>query len=377
MKKAEHFSMVAKTFAGLEEVLSSELTALGATDVKILKRAVAFSGDTRLMYTANYALRTALRVLKPIANFRVDHPAGLYRKVSEIDWYQIFNLHRTFTIDAFSTGDYFKNSHFVAQKTKDAIVDQFRDKYGQRPDVGKQEADVWINVHITDTECIISLDSSGESLHRRGYRKSQHQAPLNEVLAAGLIKLAGWDSQSILVDPMCGSGTILTEAAMMSRNIAPGYFRKEFSFFNWKDFDSTLWEDIKSNWQVTHFSGKAKLFGSDISEENIAMAQENALLAGLKRDIRFKVKDFNDLETVKGPGMVITNPPYGERLESEDLKGLYSQFGDVLKNRFQGFEAWMISSDLEALKFVGLHPSKKILVFNGPLECRFVKFELY
>jgi len=369
--------MIAKTIFGLENVLAEELKNLGATDIQVLNRAVAFRGDKGFMYKANYCCRTSLRILKPIENFYLNTTEDLYDKVISINWEEYLDKEGFFVVDSVINESIFSNSQYVSQKVKDAIADQFRKKYGIRPSVDLENPDVRVNVHIYKENCTVSLDSSGESLHKRGYRKAVNIAPISEVLAAGMILLSGWNKKSDFFDPMCGSGTLLIEAAMIANNIPAGYYRNSFGFEKWKDFDAALWDTIRNSVlnRITEFSGR--LIGADISEQALKIAHENIHYAKLHKDIELQQSDFTEKEPVLSSGVMIMNPPYGERIEKENIIGFYKKIGDTLKNKYVGWEAWMISSDIEALKFIGLKPAKKITLFNGPLACKFVKFEIY
>ncbi|MCF6171060.1 MAG: THUMP domain-containing protein [Bacteroidales bacterium] len=374
----EGMDFTAKTFAGLEEVLAEELKAIGAQDVKIIKRGVQFRGDEALLYKANYLLRTALRILKPIGIFEVKDDKQLYEKVMKIDWSKVFNVTQTFSVDANLFFSELDHSQFVSLRTKDAIVDQFREKTGKRPWVSKENADIFIDVHINQDVCTVSLDSSGESLHQRGYRIGVDKAPINEVLAAGMIQLTGWKGDKDFYDPMCGSGTIAIEAAMVASNIPAGHYREQFAFMSWEDFDEELWGKIKQEADSGMVDPECNIFASDRSEKAIGIAKRNLKKAGLHKDIEIKVGYFDSLHPEKNEGILVFNPPYGKRLEERgDIKDLYQGIGDVLKNNFQGFEAWIISSSFDSMKFIGLRPSRRIHLFNGPLETRFVKFEMY
>jgi len=369
--------LTAKTLAGLENVLADELKALGAGSVEPGNRVVFFRGDKALMYKANYLCRTALRVLKPIGVFSVKNEQELYEKVKRIDWPALFDVEKTFVVSASVFHSSLTNSLYVALKTKDAIADQFREKLGKRPFVSKENAEMHINVHISQDECTISLDSSGDSLHKRGYRVAVDKAPLNEVLAAGMIKLSGWKKDGDFIDPMCGSGTIPIEAAMDAMNIPSGYYRKHFSFEHWNDFDSELFEQIKKEAAGKICEYDNPIIASDKSYKAFGIARSNLRNAGLHKDIMLLNKPFAKVNPESGNGMLMFNPPYGLRLEEDELIELYKHIGDVLKNRFQGYEAWVITGNLEVAKFIGLRPSRKIILYNGPLESRFIKFEMY
>jgi len=369
--------LTAKTFQGLENVLAKELELLGAEDITILKRAVSFSGNKELLYKSNLHLRTALRILHPIYTFIATNENDLYKKVSEFDWSAYLKLSQTFAIDSVVFSDYFTHSKYVALKCKDAIVDQFRDKTGKRPSIETKTPDVQFNVHVYKDEFTISIDSSGDSLHKRGYRNSQHDAPLNEVLAAGMLLLTGWEKSIPLIDPMCGSGTILMEATMIACNMPPQINRKTYGFMNWNDYEPELWnkvyEDAKSNIDKSEIN----ITGGDISRRSIDISKESLIKFGFHRDVRINKISFMDFLPKSSTGMLIMNPPYGERQKEDDIFSLYKNIGSHLKQNFAGFDAWILSSNKDALKFIGLHPSKKLTLFNGALECKFQKFSLY
>jgi putative N6-adenine-specific DNA methylase len=369
--------MIAKTIAGLEEVLEKEIIDLGGEDVKILKRAVSFTGDKKLLYKSNYWCRTALRVIIPVAVFEVNDNEDLYKGVNEVEWEKIIDESKTIAVDAVVNDSFFTHSHFVALKAKDAIVDRYRNIFGTRPSVNTDTPDLRINIHIYKTECTVSLDSSGGSLHRRGYRLHQHEAPISEVLAAGLILLSKWQKDCNFFDPMCGSGTILTEAALIANNIPPGSYKADFGFQKWQNYDGKIWRDILNEAVDLQEDFEFGIFGSDVSERAVDIANRNIRNAKLHKDISVKVSAFEDLEFPDEKGIIVTNPPYGERIVTRDIIGLYSSFGDMLKNKCAGYDAWMISSDFFALKQVGLKPSEKHNVNNGQLECKYVKFSIY
>jgi len=368
---------IAKTISGLEEVLANELTNLGAPDVKIITRAVSFGGDTRMLYEANLWCRTALRILKPLFSFTVKSNDDLYKNIYEYPWETVFTVDHTFSIDSVINESAFTHSHFVSQKVKDAVVDKFRSKYNTRPSVDTENPDIRINIHIYKEGCDVSLDSSGESLHKRGYRVSSGLAPLSEVLAAGLIMHTGWKGDTALVDAMCGSGTILIEAALIAQNIAPGSFRKSFSFMKWKDFDLELWEKIKLEAIEKQKPINCRISGSDMEARAIRNTRGNVIAAGMQKVIGLQVATFDEFSPPEEGGILIINPPYGERMEQTDIISFYKTIGDALKKNYNGYDAWIISSDLNAMKFIGLKPSRKIPVFNGQLECRFMKFGIY
>jgi putative N6-adenine-specific DNA methylase len=373
----ENFKMVAKTFFGFEEILAKELHMLGAQDVEQGVRMVSFMGDKGFMYKANIALRTALKVLKPIYGFRAFNEQSLYKGIQGIDWSKYLNPNQSFVVDVTLHSEQFNHSQFVALKTKDAIVDQFRDRYGERPDVDKDYPDLRINIHIHNDQCSVALDSSGGPLNQRGYRTATNIAPINEVLAAGMLLLSGWDGQGDFLDPMCGSGTLLAEAAMIACNIPANLNRKEFAFEKWNDWDNDLFDTITDALmkKVREFHYTIK--GYDKAPSAVMKAKDNIKNANLEEYITVSQEDFFRTEKeTRGPLHMVFNPPYGERLDI-DLERFYREIGDTLKQSYPGTNAWFITANLEALKFVGLKPSRKIKLFNGKLETRFVKYEMY
>ena len=373
------FTMIAKTFKGLEEVLAGEIAAIGGNDIELGRRAVTFRGDKSVLYKANLWLRTASRVLVPIATFRAEDADGVYEEVKKIEWEQYMDLTTTFSIDATVYSETFRHSRYVTYKVKDAIVDQFNDKYGKRPNVRITDPDLYINVHIADRTVTISLDSSGESLHKRGWRVANTEAPINEALAAGMLLLAGWNGQSDLYDPMCGSGTILIEAALIALNIPPGIFRKHFAFEKWKDFNQdlfdTLSQDDSDEREFAHH-----IYGSDAGFYAVQAALKNVRAAGLHKYIDIKQIRIEEIKHEQGTpeALVLINPPYGERLaQDKDVLRLYSEIGKALKFQFTGATAWIISSNEEALKCIGLKPSQKLHLMNGELDCLYNQYELF
>ena len=372
--------LLAKTLYGLEEVLAKELQNLGAEKIAILKRAVSFTGDKKLLYQANLHLRTALKILMPIHSFKINATPDLYKGVQKINWSKYMNVDDTLTVDPVVNSQIFNHSGFVALKTKDAIVDQFRQKFNQRPSVDTQHPKLRINVHISNNKCTISIDSSGESLNKRGYRSRGSIAPMNEVLAAGMILLTEWNRTGLFIDPMCGSGTILIEAAMLAYNIAPGIIRKEFAFEHWQDFDSSLWQKVleeAKQQQISPHKSNCKIIGGDSSRRAIDIAKENILNSTLNKVISIKSIAFEKHLPDASKGIIVTNPPYGERLKTDNINAFYKTIGDNLKQNFKGFEAWILSSNKEAIKKIGLRPSKKTILFNGALECKLLKYDLY
>lgn len=373
----ESNTYLAKTVSGLEVVLAKELEQLGAENIEILTRAVQFTGDKALLYKANYMLRTALRVLKKISTFQLENELALYNMMNTFPWEEYLTENQTFAIDSVVSGTTFTHSLFVSQKAKDGLVDRFRSKTGIRPSVDTNNPDLRINIHIYNQDCTLSLDSSGDSLHKRGYRTAVDKAPLNEVLAAGLIQLTGWQANSHFIDGMCGSATLPIEAAMFAMKIPAGYFREEYGFIKWNDFDEPLWKSIVDEYSAKICDFDFEIWGSDHSAKAISIAQENVRKAHLHKDIKLMHKEFDKIQPPEGDGIMIINPPYGERLEESDIEGLYKMIGDTLKHNFKGYKAWVISSDLPVLKLIGLKPSKKLIVYNGPLECRFVCFDIF
>lgn len=370
--------MVAKTMQGLEDVLAEELRQLGAENVEPGRRMVSFEGDLEMMYRANLCLRTALRVLKPIHKFVATDTDSLYESVKEFDWGSVLSIDKTFCIDTVAFSDEFTHSQFVTYRVKDAIVDWFRDRLGEdkRPGVRLQDADVMINVHIAGDRVTLSLDSSGESLHKRGYRVAQTEAPINEVLAAGIILRSGWRGETPLIDPMCGSGTFLVEAALIAANINPGIYRKHFAFENWPDFDADLYESLYNDDSAEReFEGK--IYGADISPRAIAIARENIKSAGVGRYVELEVKPLSQWDEVPANGVIITNPPYGERISVDDMEGLYEMIGNKLKNVFKGYHAWIIGYRQEYFDAIHLSASTKIPMLNGSLECELREYIIF
>lgn len=378
MKQEATFLMLAKTFKGLEEVLEQELIELGANDVQLERRAVSFRGDKALLYRANLYLRTAIRVLVPIASFKAADTDALYKRVKAMDWSAYMHADSTFVIDATVYSESFRNSRFVTYRVKDAIADYWMEKANKRPSVSTQTPDLYINVHVANEQVTVSLDSSGESLHKRGYRVATTEAPINEVLAAGMLLLAGWKGQSDFYDPMCGSGTLLIEAALIARNIAPGVFRKAFAFERWSDFDADLWSDIYND-DSHEREFEHTIYGSDASFYAIQQAAKNVKSAGVQHDVQLKQIRMEEIKDMHMEGaLVMMNPPYGERLKSnKEMEDLYSAIGTALKHQFTGSTAWIISSNNAAMKCIGLKPSKKLHLLNGELDCQFNKYELF
>lgn len=373
----ENFKMVAKTFFGFEEILAKELLHLGAQQIKPGNRMVSFVGDLGFLYKANLCLRTALKILKPIHTARVQDEDALYQLFYDFPWEDLLDVDSKFVIDSVVHGTLFTHSQFASQKAKDGLVDQFRDRYSERPSVDLNRPDLRINLHIQEDFCTISLDSSGASLHHRGYRTATNIAPLNEVLAAGLIQLSGWKGNTDFLDPMCGSGTIVIEAAMFASNIPANINRKQFAFEKWTDWDADLFEKIQESQLKRIKNPGIQIKGSDKAPSAIEKATINVENANLSEFITLEKKDFFQIDKeTSGPLHLLTNPPYGERLDG-DINALYQGIGDAFKQSFPNTQAWLISSNMEALKCVGLRPSRKIKLFNGKLESRLMFYPIY
>lgn len=372
----QEFELIAKTFMGLEPVLAQELTQLGANNVQTGRRMVSFTGDKEMMYRANFQLHTAIRILKPIAHFKARSAEDMYDEVKKIDWSKYIEKGKTFSVDSVVYSEEFRNSRFVTYKVKDAIVDQFREKTGIRPNISVSNPDIRLNIHIAEDKATLSLDSSGESLHRRGYRQESVEAPLNEVLAAGMILMSGWKGDSDFIDPMCGSGTILIEAALIARNISPGVFRKEFAFEKWPDYDQDLFDQIyNDDSQEKEFNHH--IYGYDIDMKAVNTARLNVKAAGLSQLVTVEQQDFKNFKKPAEKSIIITNPPYGERISTPNLLGTYKMIGERLKHEFGGNEAWVLSYREECFDQIGLKPSIKIPLYNGSLECEFRKYSLF
>lgn len=372
------FPMVAKTLFGLEEILAQELKTLGAQAVKIGVRNVQFVGDTGFMYKANLCLRTALRILKPIHRSSISKIDEVYQLMHGIAWEDIMDENSTFAIRATVMTSEPQNSMYVALKAKDGLVDRFRSRVGSRPNVDKDFPDFSIHLYVTDRIVEVSLDSSGTSLHQRGYRAATNIAPINEVLAAGILMLSGWRGDTDFLDPMCGSGTLLIEAAMIACNIPPNLNRKAFAFQKWSDWDNDLYEKIEASSLNKTRSFSHNITGYDKAPSAIRKAAQNISNANLDDFIKIEREDFfrtKKLDPDKSLHIVF-NPPYGERLPI-DVDVFYSRIGDTLKQSYAGTQACFITANMEALKHVGLRPSRRIKVFNGKLESKLVKYEIY
>ncbi len=369
--------LTAKTLFGLEKILLLELSSLGAKNIQAVNRAVMFEGDRYMLYKANYCLRTALSILVQIAVFRIRSADDLYRRCLKIDWSLYLDSNTSFAVVPVVNSPLFNHTGFAALRLKDAVADWFRTRTGKRPSVDTDNPDILLNLHISNDLVTVSLDSSVIPLYKRGYRKEQGAAPMNEILAAGIVMNSGWDTQVPLIDPMCGSGTIPIEAALFASNIPPGRFRKSFGFQLWRDYDKELFIRMKEETESHIRPCKGMIFGSDVSEEAVEMSLTNIRSAGLSDMITLSVKDFRDLKPRAEAGVIIINPPYGQRIITDDSNEFYDMIGTVLKHGFPGYDAWIISSDKEALKHVGLKPSGKTALFNGALECLLVNYKLY
>ena len=366
--------ITAKTFQGLEKVLAKELVNLGAKNIRVNRRAVTYEGNKEVMYRSNLHLRTAIRVLEYVTSFEAFNENELYKEVKKIDWAHYLDINKTFAIDAVINSRYFTHSKFAALRAKDAICDYFREKTGDRPSIDLERPTILINMLIVDEKITISFDSSGETLNRRGYRTFGHQAPINEALAAGMILLTEWDGSVNFMDPMCGSGTFVLEAAMIAANIPPNIKRKEFGFMRWRNFDSQLWEKIFNEAKSKIKIPEIRIAGSDISIESIDIARQSALDFELKRFIDFKISSFKDVRPQGNKGVLIMNPPYNERLKT-NLGKLYNDIGNKFRKTYTNWDTWVISSNFDALELIDPNPVKKFLLMNGKLECGFWKYK--
>ena len=372
------FEIIAKTFMGLEPVLAKELTQLGANDVQIGRRMVSFKGDKEMLYRANFQLHTAIKILKPIRHFKAKSADDVYEEIRKTDWTAYLDNDKTFAVDAVVFSEEFRHSKFVSYKVKDAIVDQFREKTGSRPNISVANPDIRLNIHIAEDKCTLSLDSSGESLHRRGYRQETMEAPLNEVLAAGMILMTGWHGETDFIDPMCGSGTLLIEAALIAHNMAPGLFRDEYAFEKWPDFDADLFDRIYNDCEEQEKDNvTCHFYGYDIDPKAVNTARHNVQAAGLTASITIEQQDFKLFKQPAKKSIIVTNPPYGERISTPDLLGTYRMIGERLKHEFTGNDAWVLSYREECFDQIGLKPSIKIPLYNGSLECEFRKYQMF
>ena len=372
----QEFELIAKTFMGLETVLAEELAGIGAHNIKPSRRVVSFTGDKETMYRANLQLRTAIRILKPISHFRARSAEEMYDEVKEIDWSQYIEPGKTFAVDSVVYSDEFRNSRFVTYKVKDAIADQFRERTGTRPNVSVANPDIRLHIHIAEDDATLSLDSSGDSLHRRGYRQESVEAPLNEVLAAGIILMTGWHGETDFIDPFCGSGTLAIEAALIARNIAPGIFRKSFAFEKWPDFDPDLLDSIYND-DSKERPFEHHVYGYDNDPKAVQKANLNVRAASLGKDITIQLQDFKDFQKPEEPAIIVTNPPYGERITTPNLLATYKMIGERLKHAFGGNTAYVLSYREECFDQIGLKPSLKTPLFNGSLECELRKYAMF
>ncbi len=372
----ENFELIAKTFMGLEPVLAKELTQLGANDVQIGRRMVSFTGNKELMYRANFQLHTAIKILKPISHFKAHSADEVYEEIKKIDWSEYLGDDKTFAVDSVVFSEDFRHSKFVSYKVKDAIVDQLRERTGKRPSISVANPDLRLHIHIAEDDCTLCLDSSGESLHRRGYRQESVEAPLNEVLAAGIIMMTGWQGDTDFIDPMCGSGTFLIEAALIARNMAPGLFRKEYAFEKWPDFDADLFDEIYND-DSQEREYHHHIYGYDVDFKAVNTARNNVKAAGLSDCITIEQQDFKDFTQPKEKAIIVTNPPYGERISTPNLLDTYRMIGERLKHQFMGNDAWILSYREECFEQIGLKPSIKIPLYNGSLECELRRYQMF
>lgn len=375
----ENFQIIAKTFFGLENVLIQELKAIGAQNIEKINRAVAYTGNKEILYKSNLLLRTAIKVLMPVTSFIVKDEADLYKKLNSFEWDLYFDYRKTLSVEVQVNSEKFQNSRYITYKVKDAVVDYFREKYNRRPFINIDNPHNKINIHIFKDKVTVSLDSSGESLHKRNYRMRDGLAPVNEVLAAGMILMTGWDKKMPLIDPMCGSGTMLIEAAMIANNIPASIKRKDFCFLNWKDYDEVLWKKVQDDAVAKITEHDGYIYGSDISEKAYALTLENInnSYLGEEFNIKLSVKPLLKIAPPADKGIVIMNPPYGERIKTDQIMKLYKDIGSVLKQNFNGHDAWIISSNFSAINEIGLHSTERHILYNGKLECKYNKYEIY
>lgn len=369
-------NLLAKTYYGLEQVLAKELTELGANNIEISNRAVYFEGDKALLYRANLQLHTAIRILRPLLTFKAKSADEIYDNLRRFDFDEVMKVNNTFIINETVNSETMRNSQFVKYRTKDAIVDFFQEKYNRRPNVSVQNPNIFFDIHVSHDTVTLSLDSSGESLHLRGWRTDQTAAPISEVLAAGMLRMTGWKGECDLIDPMCGSGTILIEAALIALNMSPCIYRRSFGFMQWADFDKELFDDIydddSNEVEFTH-----KIYGYDIDATAVAIAERNVKSAGLSKYIEIKRRPIEEFQTPSEPAIIVTNPPYGKRIVTDDMFDLYRSLGSAFKHHFAGNVAWVISSEKSLLAAIGMKPSEKIDLINGSLECEFNKYEIF
>ena len=369
--------LIAKTLYGLEEVLSKELAALGAENIRKGNRAVVFEGSKAMLYKANYNSRVALSFLVPVAEYNITKPSDLYDGAIKVEWDRYLDPSKTYAVNAVVTSKHFTHTGYPALVVKDAVADFFRRLTAKRPTVDTRSPDLLVNLHISHDRVTISLDSTVMPLYKRGYREEQVAAPLNEVLAAGIIMLSGWKADVPLVDGMCGSGTIVAEAGLMACNIAPGSFRRNFGFMKWRDYDDALFRSVKFDAEKKEKKAQVSIFGSDISTDAVRIASANINGAGLREVVTIRQADFISTAAPAEGGILIMNPPYGQRIGGEETVSLYREIGNSLKHNYQGYKAWIFSGDKSCLQAIGLKTMAKYDLFNGNIECRLHGYDLY
>lgn len=367
-----------KTLYGFEDILQDELKELGYDKTEKLNRAVQVKGDWEDVYRLNYRCRLAISVLVEVASFYIQKEKDLYDEAKKIDWTSFFEMEKTFAVKGAVFSNLFTHTQYPFLLVKDAIADVFREKFDARPNVNIKAPQVMFDVYIKEKSVTVSLNTSGIPLFQRGYRQEVGEAPMNEVLAAGLLRLANWDKKSPLIDPMCGSGTLAIEAALLAADIPSMVERQHYAFKNFKSFDPEAWEKVQNEVNRRPVDLGFKIFASDIDAGMLQKAKRNSRMAPIGNMISFTLKDVFELEPPSEKGLLICNPPYGERMgEDEDISELYQKLGDAFKNSFVGYDCWVISSNMDAIKSVGLKASKKVKVFNGNLECSFREFKVF
>jgi len=376
MQSQRYFATCAR---GIEPVLAGELRDLEAGSVEEGRGGVHFSGAQTLLYRANLWLRTAIRVLAPILEARVESPDELYDAVRTVDWTRYLTPQHTLAVDCNVRDSRITHSKYAALKTKDAICDQFNERLGCRPSVDVEQPMVGLNLHIYRDQAVLSLDSSVASLHKRGYRPILTRAPLNEALAAALILLSGWRGATAFADPLCGSGTLPIEAAWIATRRPPGLTRRRFGFQGWLDFDVNLWLELRD--QARRGVRKelpAPIVASDVRRDAIMFSRNNAKAAGVGHLLSFETKDVRDFVPPAGaPGTIICNPPYGERMgEASDLKGLYRTLGEVFRQRCAGWRVFVFAGNAQLARAIGLSPVEQMPLFNGKIPCRLLRYDL-
>lgn len=371
------FKITATTLFGLEKVLADEIKKIGGEHIRVQNRAVYYVGDKEVLYKSNLYLRTALKILVPLKIFKAHNEKSLYKYINNIEWDKHFSNRSTMAVESVVNSRHFKHSKYASLKTKDAIVDYFMDNTGKRPNIDTIRPHVRVHIHIDNEECTISLDASGDSLHKRGYRKDKNEAPLNEVLAAGLVMLTGWKGEKPFYDPMCGSGTIAIEAGMIAKKMAPNLRRNYYTFKYWNNYDAELWKSILREAKKSVIDSPVPIRAGDIDSKSLDASRANIERAGLEETILVSKKNFFDIEPKDDEGIIVMNPPYGERLKNNEIDEFYEKVGDKLKNSFAGFEAWILSSNFMAMKHIGLRTSQKLKLYNGSLACKYHKYEMY